>query len=111
MGISSITGEGREAGLVTIVLECALATFTQRAVGFCCNVRCDKMEYGREIGHDVSRVCGVCVCVGGQQHRDLLPLATADGHFPSPAGDPCDHVGGREGRRDLRGHKSPRPRG
>ena len=25
------------------------------------NVRCDKMEYGREIWHDVSRVCGVCV--------------------------------------------------
>ena len=49
--------------MVTIVLECALATFTQRAVGFCCYVRCDKMEYGREIGHDVSRVCGVCVCV------------------------------------------------
>ena len=47
--------------MVTIVLECALATFTQTAVGFCCNVRCDKMEYGREIGHDVSRVCGVCV--------------------------------------------------
>ena len=51
--------------MVTIVLECTLATFTQRAVGFCCNVRCDKMEYGREIGHDVSRVCGVCVCVAG----------------------------------------------
>ena len=51
--------------MVTIVLECALATFTQRAVGFCCNVRCDKMEYGREIGHDVSRVCGVCVCEAG----------------------------------------------
>ena len=46
--------------MVTIVLECALATFTQRAVGSCCNVRCDKMEYGRGIGHDVSRVCGVC---------------------------------------------------
>ena len=57
-------GEGREAGLVTIVLECALATFTQRAVGFCRNVRCDKMEYGREIGYDVSRVCGVCVWRG-----------------------------------------------
>ena len=64
MVVSSVTGEGREAGLVTIVLECALATFTQRAVGFCCNVRCDKMEYGREIGHDVSRVCGVCVWRG-----------------------------------------------
>ena len=52
---------GQEAGLVTLVPECALATFTQRAVGFSCNARCDKMGYGREIGHDVSRVCGVCV--------------------------------------------------
>ena len=52
-----------------------------------------------------------CVYGGGQQHRDLLPLATAGGHLPSPAGDPCDHVGGREGRRDLRGQKSSRPRG
>ena len=51
--------------MVTIVLGCALATFTQRAVGFCCNMRCDKLEYGREIEHDVSRVCGVCVCVAG----------------------------------------------
>ena len=47
--------------MVTIVPECALATFTQRAVEFSCNVRCDKMGYGREIGHDVSRVCSVCV--------------------------------------------------
>ena len=51
--------------MVTIVLECALSTFTQTAVGFCCNVRGDRMEHGREIGHDVSRVCGVCVCVAG----------------------------------------------
>ena len=50
--------------MVTIVPECALATFTQRAVEFSCNVRCDKMGYGREIGHDVSRVCSVCVCMG-----------------------------------------------
>ena len=48
--------------MVTIVLECALATFTQTAVGFCCNVRCDKMEYGREIGH-VETGYAVCVCV------------------------------------------------
>ena len=51
--------------MVTIVPECALVTFTQRAVEFSCNVRCDKMGYGREIGHDVSRVCSVCVCVTG----------------------------------------------
>ena len=57
--------------MVTIVPECALATFTQRAVEFSCNVRCDKMGYGREIGHDVSRVCSVCVCVcaGGSTAR------------------------------------------
>ena len=97
--------------MVTIVPECALATFTQRAVEFSCNVRCDKMGYGREIGHDVSRVCSVCGCDGGQQHGDLPLLTTADGHFPSSAGDPRNHVGGREGRRDLRGHKGPHVRG
>ena len=52
-----------------------------------------------------------CVWDGGQQHGDLPLLTTADGHFPSPAGDPRNHVGGREGSRDLRGHKSPHPRG
>ena len=49
--------------MVTIVLECALATFTQRAVGFCCNVRCDKMEYGREIARFKQGMR--CVCVAG----------------------------------------------
>ena len=47
--------------MATVVPECALATFTQRAVEFSCNARCGKMGYGREMGHDVSRVCGVCV--------------------------------------------------
>ena len=52
-----------------------------------------------------------CVWDGGQQHGDLPLLTTADGHFPGSAGDPRNHVGGREGRRDLRGHKSPHVRG
>ena len=49
--------------MVTIVLECTLATFTQRAFGLCCNMRCDNGVRKRDRARCKQGMW--CVCVAG----------------------------------------------